>query len=120
MKLLNWLKNLNNMKMYGYHKFILLLMFLFGTSAETINAQDSAAAPPTLLSINYFLPVNNISVNIYFNEGEQKNLLGKVTTDTIGKGRIGLPPTFKNTWDSIDEFKFIAKSDSTAAQEPLT
>ena len=129
------------MKMYRHHKFIILLMFLFGTSAETINAQDSAAASPTLLSINYFLPANhvpylevttkkkvgrkfepvkNISVNIYFNEGKQKNLLGKVTTDTIGKGRIGLPPTFKNTWDSIDEFKFIAKSDSTAGQEPLT
>ncbi len=128
------------MKMYTHHKFIILLMLLFGTSVETINAQDSAAASPTLLSVNYFLPANhvpylevtakkkvgrkfepvqNISVNIYFNEAEQKNLLGEVITDTIGKGRIGLPPSFKNTWDSLDEFKFLAQSDSTAGQEPL-
>jgi hypothetical protein len=116
-------------------------MFLLGASVETINAQDSAAASPTLLSINYFLPANqvpylevttkkkvgrkfepvqNISVNIYFNQAEQKNLLGEVSTDTIGKARIGLPPSFRNTWDSLDEFKFLAQSDSTAGQEPLT
>ena len=43
-----------------------------------------------------------------------------MTTDTIGKGRIGLPPSFRNTWDSLDEFKFLAQSDSTAGQEPLS
>ena len=127
--------------MYRHHKFIILLMFLLGTSVETINAQDSAAASPTLLSINYFLPANhvpylevttkkkvgrkfepvqNISVNIYFNEAEQKNLLGKVITDTIGKARIGLPQSFRNTWDSLDEFKFLAQSDASAGQEPLS
>ena len=116
-------------------------MFLLGTSVETIHAQDSSAASPTLLSISYFLPANhvpylevttkkkigrkfepvqNISLNIYFNEAEQKNLLGEVITDTIGKARIGLPPFFRNTWDSLDEFKFLAQSDSTAGQEPLT
>ena len=141
MKLLNWLKNLNNMKMYRHHKFIILLMFLLGTSSETINAQDSAAASPTLLSINYFLPashvpylevttkkkvgrkfepVQNISLTIYFNEAEEKNLLGKVTTDAIGKARIGLPPSFKNAWDSLNEFKFLALSDSSAGHEPLS
>ena len=83
-------------------------MFLLATSVGTIHAQDSAAASPTLLSISYFLPatnvpylevttkkkvgrkfepVQNISINIYFNEAEQKNLLGKVITDTIGKGK---------------------------------
>jgi hypothetical protein len=117
-------------------------MFLLGTFVGTINAQDSAAAAsPTLLSINYFLPVNHvpylevttkkkvgrifepvkkISLNIYFNEAEEKNLLGKVITDTIGKARIGLPPSFKNTWDSLNEFKFLAQSDSSAGHEPLS
>ncbi|HEY5405492.1 MAG TPA: hypothetical protein VIJ92_00330, partial [Ginsengibacter sp.] len=129
------------MKMYRHHKFIMLLMLILGAFVETINAQDSAATSPTLLSINYFLPANhvpyleittkkkvgrkfepvqNISVNIYFNEAEQKNLLGKVVTDAIGKGRIGLPPSFKNTWDSLDEFKFLAQSDSSARQVPLS
>ena len=106
-----------------------------------IHAQDSAVASPTMLSISYFLPANhvpylevttkkkvgrkfepvqNISLNIYFDEAEQKNLLGKVITDTIGKARIGLPPSFRNTWDSLDEFKFLAQSDSSAGQEPLS
>ena len=31
-----------------------------------------------------------------------------------------MPPSFKNTWDSLDEFKFVAQSDSTAGQEPLS
>ena len=127
--------------MYRHHKIIIILLFLFGTTAGTIHAQDSAVVSRTMLSVDYFLPatnvpylvvttkkkigrkfepVQNISVNIYFNEAEQKNLLGKVITDTIGKGRIGLPPSFKNTWDSLDEFKFVAQSDSTAGQETLT
>jgi hypothetical protein len=116
-------------------------MFLLGTSIEITNAQDSAVASPTLLSISYFLPANNVPylevttkkkvgrkfepvknvpLNIYFDEVEQKNLLGKVITDTIGKGRIGLPPSFKSTWDSVDEFKFLAQSDSSAGKEALS
>ncbi len=135
------MKPLKNIKMYSYHKFIVILALLLGTSVETINAQDSAAASPTMLSISYFLPANHvpylevttkkkigrkfepvkdISLNIYFDEAEQKNLLGKVVTDTIGKARIGLPPSFKNTWDSVDEFKFLALSDSSAGKESLS
>ncbi|HWH62358.1 MAG TPA: hypothetical protein VNS50_03760 [Ginsengibacter sp.] len=129
------------MKMYRHHKFIIFATLLLATSVETINAQDSAAASPTMLSVSYFLPatnvpylevttkkkvgrkfepVKNIRLNIYYNEAEQKNLLGQVTTDSIGKGRIGLPPSFKNTWESLDEFKFLAQSDSSAGQEPLS
>ena len=127
--------------MYQHLKIIIILLFLFGTTVGAIHAQDSAVASPTLLSINYFLPANhvpylevatkkkigrkfepvqNISLNIYFNEAEQKNLLGKVITDTIGKARIGLPPSFRNTWDSLDEFKFLAQSVASAGQEPLS
>ena len=129
------------MKMYRHHKFIIFATLLLATSVETINAQDSAAASPTMLSVSYFLPatnvpylevttkkkvgrkfepVKNIRLNIYYNEAEQKNLLGQVTTDSIGKGRIGLPPSFKNTWESLDEFKFLAQSDSSTGQEPLS
>ncbi|MEO8413230.1 MAG: hypothetical protein ABI472_06205 [Ginsengibacter sp.] len=135
------MKQLNNMKMHNYLKIISILLFLSGTTVGAVHAQDSAVASPTLLSINYFLqanhvpylevttkkkvgrqfePVKNIPLNIYFDEAEQKNLLGKVITDTIGKARIGLPPSFRNTWDSIDEFKFLAQSDSSAGQELLS
>jgi hypothetical protein len=123
---------------YRYHNLIIILFFLFGTSIDT-NAQDSAASK-TQLSLSYFLPVNNvpylevstkrkvgrkfepvkdISVNIYFNEAAATNLLGKVITGVSGKGRIGFPPSFKNVWDSLNEFKFIALSDSPQGKEPL-
>lgn len=134
------MKQLNYMKMYKYYKYFLTLL-LFGTSVCTINAQDSTVASPTMLNVSYFLPVNNVpylevttkkkvgrkfepvkgvALNIYFDEAEQKNLLGKVITDSVGKGRIGLPPSFKSTWDSLDEFKFLAVSESPAGQELLS
>jgi hypothetical protein len=128
------------MKMYRYHKFIIIILMLFGTSVGSINAQDSVASK-TELSISYFLPVDKVphleanakrkvgrkfepvkgvNVNIYFNEAEATNLLGKIVTDADGKGRIGLPPSFKNTWDSLNEFKFVAQSDSSAGHGPLS
>lgn len=128
------------MKAHRYHKYIIIIVFLFGTSIYRIMAQDSVVSK-TELSISYFLPVSNvpylqvtskkkvgrkfepvknIPVSIYFNEAEPANLLGKVITDAGGKGRIGIPASFKNTWDSLNEFKFVAQSDSSAGQESLT
>jgi hypothetical protein len=133
------MKQLSIMKVYKYLKLISLLVLVLGTSINTIKAQD-AETPKTTLSISYFLaankvpylevntrkkvgrkfePVKNISVDIYFNEAEPNNLLGKVITDSIGKGRIGLPPSFKNNWDSLNEFKFLAQSEPLSGQETL-
>ena len=127
------------MKAYKYLKVVISLVFLLGISIDTIRAQDSVT-PKTELSISYFLPVNkvpylevntrkkvgrkfeavkNIPVDVYFNETEPNNLFGKVITDSIGKGRIGLPPSFKNNWDSLETFKFLARSEPPAGQEPL-
>jgi hypothetical protein len=127
------------MKAYKYLKVVISLVFLLGISIDTIRAQDSVT-PKTELSISYFLPVNkvpylevntrkkvgrkfeavkNIPVDVYFNEAEPNNLFGKVITDSIGKGRIGLPPSFKNNWDSLETFKFLARSEPPAGQEPL-
>ena len=128
------------MKVYKYLKLVSLLVLVLGTSINTIKAQD-AETPKTTLSISYFLaankvpylevntrkkvgrkfePVKNISVDIYFNEAEPNNLLGKVITDSIGKGRIGLPSSFKNNWDSLNEFKFLAQSAPLSGQEILS
>ena len=128
------------MKVYKYLKLVGSLVLLLGTSIDTIKAQDTEASKPTL-SISYFLPANkvpylevntrkkvgqkfepvkNIRVDIYFNEAEPNNLLGKVITDSIGKGRIGLPPSFKNNWDSLNEFKFLAQSEPSSGQETLS
>jgi hypothetical protein len=134
------MKQLSNMKVYKYLKLVGSLVLLLGTSVDTIKAQDTEASKPTL-SISYFLPANkvpylevntrkkvgrkfepvkNIRVDIYFNEAEPNNLLGKVITDSIGKGRIGLPPSFKNNWDSLNEFKFLAQSEPSSGQETLS
>jgi len=134
------LKQLNNMKAYKYHKIIIILALMLNTWNSRTQAQDSVA-PKTQLSISYFLPVNNapylevntrkkegrkfnpvknIPVNIYFADADTKTLLGKVITDSIGKGRIGLPPSFKSIWDSLNEFKFVAESESPAEAEVLS
>jgi hypothetical protein len=134
------MKQLSNMKVYKYLKLVGSLVLLLGTSIDTIKAQDTEASKTTL-SISYFLPANkvpylevntrkkvgrkfepvkNIRVDIYFNEAEPNNLLGKVITDSIGKGRIGLPPSFKNNWDSLNEFKFLAQSEPLSGQETLS
>lgn len=114
-------------------------MFLSVPWINPIKAQDSVA-PKTQLSVSYFLPVNNtpyleintrkkvgrkfepvknIPVNIFFDVADPKNLLGKVITDSIGKARIGLPPSFKSVWDSLNEFKFVAESASPGEGEAL-
>jgi hypothetical protein len=137
------MKQLKNMKVYKNPKLIIILLFLFGITINKINAQDSTAANPTVLSLRYFLsenkipyvyvdvstkkkvgrifePLKGIPVNVYFNEQGEKNLLGKVITDKNGKGRVALSPSFKAAWDSIDEFKFVALSDSSVGMVSLS
>lgn len=128
------------MKVYKYIKLFISLVVLLGTSPATLQAQNSLVST-TQLSISYFLPVNkvpylevntrkkvgrkftpvkNIRVDVYFNEAEPNNLLGKTITDSTGKGRVGLPPSFKNNWDSLNEFKFLAQSEPSSGQEALS
>ncbi len=134
------MKQLKNMKVHRLYKLITVLLFLSGTSVSALRAQDSVATP-TILSLSYFLPVNkvpyleiitkkkvgrkfepvkDIPVSVYFNEAEATNLLGKITTEANGKARMGIPPSFKIAWDSLNEFTFIAQSDLPAGQEALT
>lgn len=128
------------MKPNNHHKLFIIILFLFGTAISNINAQDSVTSTP-VLSVRYFLPENkipyvevstkkksgkklepikSIPVNVYFNEATENNLLGKIATDINGKGRVALPASFKATWDSLTEFKFIAVSDSSGGVESLS
>jgi hypothetical protein len=128
------------MKPNNHHKFFIITLFLFGATISKINAQDSIKATP-ILSVRYFLPENKmpyievstknkigrkfepikgIPVNVYFNEASEKNLLGKTITSGSGAGRVALPPSFKTTWDSLNEFKFVAISDSSAGVGSLS
>ena len=128
------------MKPNNHHKLFIIMLFLFGTAVSKINAQDSTAST-TVLSVRYFLPENKIPyvdvstkkkvgrkfepvkgipVNVYFSEAAEKNLLGKIITGIDGEGRVALPASFKATWDSLNEFKFVAVSDSSAGVESLS
>jgi hypothetical protein len=115
------------------HKMFIIILFLFVTAISKVNAQDSTVST-TVLSVHYFLtenkipflevstkkkvkkkfePVKGIPVNVYFNEALEKNLLGKIITGINGEGRMALPASFKATWDSLNELKFVAVSDSS-------
>jgi hypothetical protein len=128
------------MKVNYHHKIIIFFLLLFGAGFGKIAAQDSAAAE-TILGLRYFLPENKvpyieittkkkvgrkfeavkaIPVNVYFGEVTENNLLGKVTTDNNGAARIAIPANFKSTWDSLNEFKFLAESVPAKGEEVLT
>ncbi len=129
------------MKKKNHHKLFLIFLFLFATAVDKIQAQDSAAASPVLLSLRYFLsenkipyiivntkkkverkflPVKNIQVNVYFGEVAEENLLGKVVTAVNGEGRVAFPASLKANWDSLDEFKIFAESVPVKSEELLS
>ena len=122
------------------HKFLIIILFLFGTTIHTIDAQDSTASP-TILGISYFLPANkvpyleittkkkvgrtfepvqHIPINVYLASGTEKELLGKIVTGENGKGIVAFPPSVKSTWDSLDEFTIDAESVLSAGSEALS
>ena len=128
------------MKANNHHKLFIIFLFLLGATINKTNAQDSAAAEQ-VLSVRYFLPENKvpylelntkkkfgrkiepisgITVNVYFNEVAEQNLLGKIITGNTGLGRVAFPPSFKANWDSLNEFKFVAVSEATKGVESLS
>ena len=123
---------------YLTNPFVFLFL-LMGTMIGKSNAQDTAVSS-TILSLRYFLPENKvpyidistkkkvgrqfepvkgIAVTVYLNEANSKNVLGSIVTGTKGEGRVALPSSLKIQWDSANEFKFIAVSDSDAGTESL-
>jgi hypothetical protein len=123
-----------------HHKLCFLVSFFSVIAINCVVAQDSAA-PVTTISVRYFLPVNkvpyvevntkkkvgrkfepvkSIPVSIYLNEATPANLLGKVITGSNGLAKVAIPATFKSTWDSLGEIKFIAESDSISGQPALS
>lgn len=129
------------MKKNYHHKIFIIFLLILGFTINKIKAQDSAEVSPTILSLQYFLPENkipyiivntkkkvgrkfepvaNIPVNVYFNEATENNLLGKIITTNNGEGKVAFPASFKNTWDSINEFKFVAESVPAKGEELLS
>lgn len=129
------------MKKNFHHKIFIIFLLVIGITIHKTNAQDSAEVAPTILSLRYFLPENkipyiivntkkkvgrifepvkNITVNVYFNEASENNLLGKIITAGNGEGRVAFPDSFKTTWDSINEFKFVAESVPAKGEELIS
>lgn len=129
------------MKKNFHHKIFIIFLLVIGITIHKTNAQDSAEVAPTILSLRYFLPENkipyiivntkkkvgrifepvkNITVNVYFNEASENNLLGKIITAGNGEGRVAFPASFKTTWDSINEFKFVAESVPAKGEELIS
>ena len=128
------------MKANVHHKLFILFFFLLGAAISKAHAQDSAVAEP-ILSVRYFLPenkvpyieintkkkigrkfepVSGITVNVFFNEPEENNLLGKIITGKTGLGKVAFPASFKANWDSLNEFKFVAVSEASKSMESLS
>lgn len=128
------------MKKSNHLKIVSIFLFFCGAGINKAIAQDSVEVSPTILGLRYFLPENkipyiivntkkkvgrkfepvkNVTVNVYVNEATANNLLGKITTAVNGEGRIAFPVSFKNTWDSLNEFKFVAESVPAKGEEIL-
>lgn len=128
------------MKVNNHHKLFIIFLFLLGAVINKTNAQDSAAAEP-VLGVRYFLSENKvpylevntkkkvgrkfesitgITVNVYFNEEADQNLLGKIITGSTGLGRVAFPASFKANWDSLNEFKLVAVSEASKSMESLS
>ncbi len=129
------------MKLNYHHKLIIVFLFLLNVCVNKIHAQEEPPASIPVLSIRYFLPANNlpylevntqtktgrvleplanIPVNVYFAEQADENFIGKTITGRFGKGQVYLPASFKSTFDSLNEFTFIALSDTSARIDELS
>ncbi len=128
------------MKVNFPHKIVIIFLITLSIGVGRSDAQDSVESKTTL-NISYFLSTNNvpyisinvkkktgrkietmkdIPVNVYFSDAKANNLLGKTITGISGEGRVGFPASFKSTWDSLNEFKFLATSDPIRGIEPLS
>ena len=59
-----------------------------------------------------FQPVNGLLVQVYLDNDSSANLLGKITTDERGEGKLLLPASLKTTWESSGTHNFIGISES--------
>jgi hypothetical protein len=122
------------------HRLLIILFFVFGTSFQTLKAQDSTGTP-TILGIKYFLPANQvpylqistkkkvgrifepvpgIAIDVYFDAPSGKKLLGNVVTAKNGLANVGFSPDIKATWDSLDQFTVDAVSAPGAVKGDLS
>jgi hypothetical protein len=120
---------------------VVILFFILTIGIRTISLAQDSTASHILLDIKYFvsaeqvpylivktktkkdrkfLPVEGIPVTAFLNEESNASMLGKVTTNEKGEGKMIIPISFKSAWDSLSEFTFKAISDAVGKTESLT
>jgi hypothetical protein len=61
-----------------------------------------------------FQPVAGVKVQVYLDNDSSANLLGRLTTDESGEGKLSLPVTLKSNWESTATHNFIGVSESNS------
>jgi len=61
-----------------------------------------------------FQPVAGVKVQVYLNNDSSANLLGRLTTDDRGEGKLSLPVILKSNWESAATHNFIGVSESNS------
>lgn len=62
---------------------------------------------------NKLQPVTGAVLNLYLDEANADNLIGKVKTDEKGEAKSIVPPSLKDKWATATNHKFIAVSEKT-------
>jgi hypothetical protein len=58
-------------------------------------------------------PISNLAVKVYLDdETDEKNFIGQVKTDQLGKANLLVPTSIKDNWIKSNQHKFIAVTDS--------
>jgi hypothetical protein len=134
------MKKMKNKKLLSWIAAILLW------PAADVFSQDEKPTPELVLGLHYyalynqppyvkvntrvkldrrtFKPAPGITVKVYLGEENNDRLMGQVITDTRGLGKIFIPATLKEVWDSADTHTFLAfaeaKKPYDAAEAELT
>jgi hypothetical protein len=61
-----------------------------------------------------FQPVTGLQVSVYLDNDSSVNLLGRITTDERGEGKLSLPATLKSNWEIASSHNFIGVSESNS------
>ena len=112
----------------------LLMLMIFVITQKNSFGQDSTEKKDPVITINYFnlidnsvfvkldakykvektfVPINKLEINLYMNEAKEENLIGKVTTNSKGVGRVMLDK-YKGYIDSAASFNLIATAGATS------
>jgi hypothetical protein len=55
-----------------------------------------------------FEPIENLEVQVYFNEESEEAVIGHIKTNNKGEGKVVLPEALKKIWNDLDQFEIIA------------